>query len=626
MNTIYVVGIGPGKQEQMTLEARDILDRCQVIVGYGVYTDLLKAYYPDKKYVTTPMRREVERCRMAFEAAAKGAAVAMVCSGDAGVYGMAGLMLELEPEYPGCRVQAVPGLTAALAGGALLGAPLMHDFAVISLSDLLTPWEKIEKRLRLAAEADLAICLYNPASKKRHDYLTRACRILLEVLEADRICGVAVAIGREGEYSRMMTLSELADYPADMFTTVFIGNSATYAMDGRMVTPRGYQLREGADGADRVTAAGGALPSADGKAPEKGSDGQRLAVMCERVKLPDEQIRMRSRQRWDGIAKPLSGLGRLEEMISQIAAVQGREDVTLNRKAVVVFCGDNGIAAEGVTQTDSHVTAVVTENLARGITSINRMAAVAGAEVLPVDMGVAADLRELGIRHCKLGYGTANFCREPAMTRQQALEGILTGIRIAGELKDSGYDILATGEMGIGNTTTASAIASVLLQVSPAAVTGRGAGLSDAGFRKKIAAIEMGIALHKPDHRSPVDVLTAVGGFDIAGMCGLILGAAIYRIPVVLDGMISAAAALLAVRICPAAKAYLLASHLGKEPAGRLIMQALEFRPVIQAELSLGEGTGAVLLFPMLDMALEVYRENSTFDDIHIDAYERFEE
>lgn len=250
MNTVYVVGIGPGSPEQMTVQARRILAECQVIVGYTVYIDLLRAYYPDKEYLTTPMRREVQRCRLAFEEAQKGKAVVMVCSGDAGVYGMAGLMLELEPEYPDCCVRVVAGLTAALAGGALLGAPLMHDFAVISLSDLLTPWETIERRLRLAAAADLVICLYNPASHRRHDYLSRACRILLEQLDGSRICGAAVSIDRDGEQGQVMTLSQLADYQADMFTTVFIGNSQTYSRNGRMITPRGYQLQEGgaADG------------------------------------------------------------------------------------------------------------------------------------------------------------------------------------------------------------------------------------------------------------------------------------------------------------------------------------------------------------------------------------------
>ena len=238
---LYVIGMGPGREEKMTLEALQALEACDTIVGYTVYVDLLKMRFPDKEYMTTPMRQETRRCRMAFEEAQKGKRVAMVCSGDAGVYGMSGLMLELGREYPDCQVTVISGVTAALAGAALLGAPLMHDFAVISLSDLLTPWEKIEKRLRAAAAADFVICLYNPSSKKRSDYLKRACHIIFEEAGQELVCGVVKSAGREGECAEVMYLSELEEYPADMFTTVFIGNSETRIIDGRMVTPRGYQ-------------------------------------------------------------------------------------------------------------------------------------------------------------------------------------------------------------------------------------------------------------------------------------------------------------------------------------------------------------------------------------------------
>lgn len=224
------------------MAARNVLESCDLIVGYTVYVDLVKVFLPAKEYLTTPMRQEVDRCRMAFGEARKGKTVAMICSGDAGVYGMAGLMLELGLDYPDCEVTVISGVTAALAGGAALGAPLMHDFAVISLSDLLTPWEKIEKRLRLAAEADLAICIYNPASKKRADYLQRACDILLTEMEEDRVCGLVTAIGRDGEQKEVLTLKALRERPVNMFTTVFIGNSQTREIAGAMVTPRGYLL------------------------------------------------------------------------------------------------------------------------------------------------------------------------------------------------------------------------------------------------------------------------------------------------------------------------------------------------------------------------------------------------
>ena len=238
---VYVIGMGPGNFEQMTFEARRALEQSDVIVGYTVYVDLLREHFQDKQFLTTPMRQEVERCRMAFEEAGQGKTVAMVCSGDAGVYGMSGLILELQQEYLECEVEVVSGVTAALAGGAVLGAPLMHDFAVISLSDLLTPWEKIETRLRCAAEADFSICIYNPSSKKRHDYLQKACDLMMKYKSPDTICGTVSNIAREGEEAHVMTLKELRDTQVDMFTTVFIGNSQTKEISNKMVTPRGYR-------------------------------------------------------------------------------------------------------------------------------------------------------------------------------------------------------------------------------------------------------------------------------------------------------------------------------------------------------------------------------------------------
>ena len=240
MNKLYVIGIGPGAPEQMTQRAMNILREVDVIAGYGVYVDLVKPLFPDKEYLVTPMRKEVDRCRMALDAAKEGRTVAMISSGDAGVYGMAGLCLELAADTD-VEVEVVPGVTAALSGGAVLGAPLTHDFAVISLSDLLTPWDKIEKRLELAGEADLCIALYNPSSHRRSDYLQKACDILLRHVKPETVCGVVRNIGREGEAYEVMTLSSLRDYKADMFTTVFIGNSQTMAVNGRMVTPRGYR-------------------------------------------------------------------------------------------------------------------------------------------------------------------------------------------------------------------------------------------------------------------------------------------------------------------------------------------------------------------------------------------------
>ena len=236
---LVVVGIGPGNPEGMTGQAAAALESSDTIIGYSVYNDLVKPYYPDKRYLTTPMTGEEARCRMAIEEAKAGHTVALICSGDPGVYGMAGLVLELAGDA-GFDIEIVSGVTAALSGAALLGAPLVHDFAVISLSDRLTPWEKIEKRLRAAAEADLCIVLYNPSSKGRREHLHRAAQILMEQVPGSRVCGIADRIGRDGEKTRVMTLEELADAETDMFSTVFVGNSSTRRLGNRMVTPRGY--------------------------------------------------------------------------------------------------------------------------------------------------------------------------------------------------------------------------------------------------------------------------------------------------------------------------------------------------------------------------------------------------
>ena len=241
MSKIYVVGIGPGEYEQMTMRAANALNGCDVIVGYTVYIDLVKEHFQGKEFLTTPMKKEVDRCVLAFEEAKKGKTVAMICSGDAGVYGMSGLMLEIGADYPGIDVEVIPGVTAATGGAAVLGAPLIHDFCLISLSALLTPWEKIEKRLLCASEADFVVCLYNPSSKKRHDYLQKACDLMMRHKSPETVCGIVLNIGREGEEMKVMTLKELRDTRVDMFTTVFVGNSQTKNINGKMVTPRGYK-------------------------------------------------------------------------------------------------------------------------------------------------------------------------------------------------------------------------------------------------------------------------------------------------------------------------------------------------------------------------------------------------
>ena len=243
MKKLYVIGLGPGAGQDLTGRAAQALEASDVIVGYTVYIDLIREQFGHKELRTTPMRKETERCQMALELADTGKIVAMVCSGDPGVYGMAGLCYELSPQWPEVELEVIPGVTAACGGAAVLGAPLMHDFCLISLSDLMTPWEKIEARLRAAAQADFVLCLYNPSSHKRKDYLQKACDILLEAKAPETPCGYVSQIGREGEQGTVLTLAQLREVQVDMFTTVFVGNSQTQVIGDRLVTPRGYLQR-----------------------------------------------------------------------------------------------------------------------------------------------------------------------------------------------------------------------------------------------------------------------------------------------------------------------------------------------------------------------------------------------
>lgn len=247
-NKIYIVGIGPGREDMMTGEALQALEQADIIIGYTVYIKLLEEHFAGKKeMLSTPMRGETQRCELCFAEAEKGKQVALVCSGDAGIYGLASLMFEMGKQHSDTELVVIPGITAASSGAAVLGAPLNHDFCVISLSDLLTPWEKIEKRLTAAAEGDFAIALYNPSSHKREDYLKRACDILLRSMEEERACGYVENIGREGTKAVTCTLRELRDTQVNMFTTVFIGNSGSEIVNGKLITKRGYQIEGNTD-------------------------------------------------------------------------------------------------------------------------------------------------------------------------------------------------------------------------------------------------------------------------------------------------------------------------------------------------------------------------------------------
>ncbi|MEY8392414.1 nicotinate-nucleotide--dimethylbenzimidazole phosphoribosyltransferase [Lachnospiraceae bacterium] len=345
----------------------------------------------------------------------------------------------------------------------------------------------------------------------------------------------------------------------------------------------------------------------------------KMKECLDRIQPLDEESCSACEKRWDSIAKPLKSLGKLEKNLIQIAGIQRTSRIHLNKKVLVIMCADNGVVAEGVTQTGQEVTAVVAENFLKGKTCAAIMCRDTQTHIYPVDIGMAADVS--GVINKKIAYGTRNMAKEPAMTREEAVRAIETGISIAQDLYRQGYDVIATGEMGIGNTTTSSAVASVLLQRPVEEVTGRGAGLSAAGLSHKIEVIEKAIAMHQPLVSDPVDVLAKVGGFDLAGLTGIYLGAAAAGIAAVMDGFISGAAALAAVRICPAAEDYLLASHVSKEPAGAMILEALHKSPSLTCGMCLGEGTGAVALFPLLEMGLHIYENMSTFSQIEIENY-----
>lgn len=350
---------------------------------------------------------------------------------------------------------------------------------------------------------------------------------------------------------------------------------------------------------------------------------QKIKSIIASVSASDKKIKSLSEQRWDSVAHPLSGLGLLENAVSSIAAAEGRVIPDISRKAVAVFCADNGIVAEGVSQTGQEVSAIVAENMCTGKTSVCTMAKIARATVFPVDAGLLRAITHKKMNCICVRRGTADFLKEDAMTREEACQTFLRGAFFAKTLVQKGFSLLATGEMGIGNTTTSTAVVCALLSLSVEAVTGRGAGLTNAGLQTKIRVIREGLERRNPDKSDPIDVLCKVGGLDIAAMTGFFVGAAAEKTPVLIDGFISAVSALLAARLCPHCADFFLATHSSSEPAVKKVFSALKKRPFISAQMHLGEGTGAVAAMPLLDMALSVYKTMATFNDIQVEAYKR---
>ena len=345
-----------------------------------------------------------------------------------------------------------------------------------------------------------------------------------------------------------------------------------------------------------------------------------LEETMQKIRPVDVAAMAAAKQHWDGLGKPLGSLGRLEKALIQIAGIQRTGDVHIDRKALVIMCADNGVVEEGVTQCGQEVTATVAENFLDEKSCVAIMCRRAGTKICPVDIGMAVDTPRAEKR--KIAYGTKNMAKEPAMTREQAVAAIEVGIAKAEELHAQGYEMLATGEMGIGNTTTSSAMTAVYLGLDVETVTGRGAGLSSHGLQRKIHAIKQAIAVNQPDPEDPLDVLAKVGGLDIAGMCGLFLGGAAQQMPVVMDGFISQVAALTAMRLVPECADYILASHVSEEPGANILLKALEKDAFLTCGMRLGEGSGAVALFPILEFASDIYHKMSTFVQADIVEYQ----
>lgn len=327
-------------------------------------------------------------------------------------------------------------------------------------------------------------------------------------------------------------------------------------------------------------------------------------------------------KRWDSLCHPLGGFGRLEGMIAQIGAVQGTVRPHLDHPAAIIMGADNGVVAEGVSQCGSDVTSQVLVNMGERKSSLCELCAYLGADVIPVDIGVNEPVAHPGVRNLAVRRGTGNIARERAMSRQEAVEAILTGLSVGTEAAEGGADIFLVGEMGIGNTTTSSAMVSVLFSQDPEDVTGRGAGLSSEGLRRKVEAIRSAIAVNHPDKTDVLDVLSSVGGLDIAGMCGLFLAAALCHVPALIDGYISAVAAYCAVRMCPASRDYFLPSHASEEHASKIVLDALGMEPVLTAGMHLGEATGAAQVLGVLKQTLYAYDHLPTFDGGGVEQYQ----
>ncbi|MGI6400587.1 MAG: nicotinate-nucleotide--dimethylbenzimidazole phosphoribosyltransferase [Thermoguttaceae bacterium] len=337
-----------------------------------------------------------------------------------------------------------------------------------------------------------------------------------------------------------------------------------------------------------------------------------------------------AKARWDRISKPLDGLGDFETLVCRLAAIEGTDNPDVSRRAVVVMCADNGVVAEGVSQCGQETTRAVAVALGRGTSSASTLGKSARVEVVPIDVGIAQEGSIPGVLDANVARGTRNFAVEPAMTEEETLRAIAVGFDAVQRLVERGVKAVAAGEMGIGNTTTTTAVLCALLQRPVEELVGRGAGLDDAGLARKRRTIERGLARYdfsafQDERERAFAILRTFGGLDIAGLVGVCLGGATFQVPIVLDGVISASSALVAETLVPGTRDYMIASHSGREKGIRLALERLGLVPYIDGQMALGEGTGAMMLFPLLDVVLDFYRNASSFDDVQIAQYKRFD-
>ena len=584
---LYGVSVGPGDPELLTLRAARILGEVDCVAAPDIggsaraALHIIEEYIQGKELVdcSSPMTNDQKRTAQAYDVVADqlarildtGKSVAFVTLGDASVYSTWSYVNE-RMIARGYDVEVVAGVTSFCAAAAKLREPLCERSEQLHISPVST--------------GDTQAALNMPGTKvfmksgKRAGELRQALR---ERGIADKAMLVANC-GLEGE-EVIPNLDEPEELPTSMSIVIV---------------------------KDKAPA---------GPVPARELDDAYVKELSQRVAPPDEEARQAAIDKWNNVAKPIGSLGVLEEDVVRIAALMGSPDVSLDKRLVVVMCADNGVVAQGVSQSGPEVTTAVAVNVAKGVSSVCKMAHAVGIEAVAVDMGMLDPPDIEGVIDRSLARGTGDISCGPAMTREQALSAIRAGVDLVGDFKEQGFKIICSGEMSIGNTTTSSAMSAAFLGLPVEALTGRGAGLSDAGLVRKVAAIKRALQVNEPDASDALDVLAKLGGFDIAGMVGLFIGGAVHRVPVVIDGYISALAAYTAQRLVTRCVCAMLASHVSAEPAAKLVLKELGVKPAIQAGMRLGEGTGAVCLVPMLDSALALY-DGTTFAATGIENYE----